>query len=69
VETIALLTRAMQKRPELTLHDLRPIANNRARLIDQPDSSSAASALREDQVQQRSIEKRADSLKELEASQ
>lgn len=32
IETIALLTRAMRKRPELTLHDLRPAGNNSARL-------------------------------------
>jgi hypothetical protein len=27
IETIALLTRAMRKRPELTLHDVRPAEN------------------------------------------
>jgi transcriptional regulator with XRE-family HTH domain len=46
VETIALLTRAMRARPELILHDLRPMGNNVARL------SSAAAALQEDQVHQ-----------------
>jgi DNA-binding Xre family transcriptional regulator len=55
LETIALLTRAMRKRPELTLHDLRPVANNRARLADsQPETTSAASALEEKQVRQSS---------------
>ena len=36
VETIALLTRAMQTRPELVLHDLRPRDNNVARFDAQP---------------------------------
>lgn len=49
VETIALLTRAMQTRPELVLHDLRPRDNNVARF----DSAAAAlAALQESQVQQ-----------------
>lgn len=47
VETIALLTRAMQTRPELILHDLRPRGNNVARLL-----TSAAAALEERQIQQ-----------------
>jgi hypothetical protein len=43
VETIALLTRAMRKRPELTLHDLRPKGNNPAKLLaTQRDSTSVA---------------------------
>jgi plasmid maintenance system antidote protein VapI len=43
VETIAILTRAMRKRPELTLHDLRPSGNN------QPEDRSAATARSERQ--------------------
>ncbi len=33
IETIALLARAMRKRPELVLHDLRPSGNNLAALL------------------------------------
>jgi hypothetical protein len=52
-EIIALLARAMQKRPELVLHDLRPKGNHFASLGDsQSDRDSAAAALRERQVQQ-----------------
>jgi hypothetical protein len=51
VETIALLTRAMRKRPELLLHDLRPKDNNRDMMIvSQSDANSAAGALQEKQV-------------------
>jgi hypothetical protein len=53
VETIALLARAMQKRPELVLHDLRPRGNNLATIAgSQADIRSAATALLEGQVQQ-----------------
>jgi hypothetical protein len=46
VETIALLARAMQKRPELVLHDTRP-TGNRAGLV----SSSTAAALEQPSFQ------------------
>lgn len=36
VETIALLTRAMQMRPELTLHDVRPAENEIALTKPEP---------------------------------
>jgi plasmid maintenance system antidote protein VapI len=54
-ETIAILSRAMQKRPHLQLVDVRP-ANNNVRfaesLADQREpQSSAASALQETQAQ------------------
>jgi len=49
IDTIALLTRAMQKRPELLLHNLRPTGNNR-QIARQP--SSAAKAYQEGQTQQ-----------------
>jgi hypothetical protein len=52
-ETIAVLARAMKKRPELVLHDLRPKGNHFAALAgSQPEMNSAAGALRERQVQQ-----------------
>ena|SRR5215471_7647519 len=46
VETVALLARAMQKRPELVLHDTRP-TGNRAGLL----SSSTAAALEQPSFQ------------------
>jgi DNA-binding Xre family transcriptional regulator len=46
LDTIALLTRAMRKRPELLLHDLRPAGNNQAALASiQATSASAAAAV------------------------
>src|ERR1700683_2670837 len=51
VETIALLTRAMRKRPELLLHDLRATGNS-AGMIEGQAQNSAANALQEKQVQQ-----------------
>jgi hypothetical protein len=51
VETIALLSRAMRKRPELVMHDLRPVGNYPGSIIEKR-SNSAASALQEAQVQQ-----------------
>jgi hypothetical protein len=50
IETIALLTRAMRKRPELTLHDLRPAQNNIAYLAE--DKILGSSAFQEKQLQQ-----------------
>ena len=53
VETIALLARAMQKRPELVLHDTRPKGNEyiaaqaaaqAARLPAQPNTTTTSSA-------------------------
>jgi hypothetical protein len=52
IETVALLTRAMRKRPELLLHDLRPTGNNLASLIGNTKADSAATALLEDQINQ-----------------
>jgi hypothetical protein len=52
IETVALLTRAMRKRPELLLHDLRPTGNNLANLIGSANADSAATALLEDQINQ-----------------
>lgn len=52
IETIALLTRAMRKRPELTLHDLRPAGNNSARLVGVETIASAATAGHEVQLQE-----------------
>jgi hypothetical protein len=72
VETIALLTRAMRKRPELLLHDLRPKDNNQGMLIvSQPNANSAAGALQEKQVGNLSsahhLEKRTASLSEVDS--
>jgi hypothetical protein len=53
VETIALLARAMRKRPELVLHDLRPQRNHSATIqMGQMGTKSAATALQETQVHQ-----------------
>lgn len=66
VETIALLARAMRKRPELVLHDTRPAGNHfetlssaaealeSYRLPSSMPSVSAASALQNEQWQQHS---------------
>ena len=51
IETIALLTRAMRTRPELILHNLRPIGNSPGAVhADHSEIKSAASALEETQV-------------------
>jgi transcriptional regulator with XRE-family HTH domain len=50
IETIALLTRAMRKRPELILHDLRPAQNNVAYLAE--DKVPVSSAFQEKHLQQ-----------------
>jgi hypothetical protein len=54
IETIALLARAMRKRPELVLHDLRPSGINLATLLrgTQADEQSAATVLEEKQFDQ-----------------
>jgi hypothetical protein len=53
IETIALLARAMRKRPELVLHDLRPQGNRSSTIQMSPsDANSAATALQEQQVHQ-----------------
>jgi hypothetical protein len=53
IETIALLARAMRKRPELVLHDLRPHGNQSAAIqTHRPDAISAAAAFQEQQVPQ-----------------
>jgi hypothetical protein len=46
IETIALLARAMQKRPQLMLHDVRPKGNNYPSLtLGNQDLGSSAAAL------------------------
>jgi hypothetical protein len=53
VETIALLARAMRKRPEFVLHDIRPSGNNLAALRgNRSDHQSAVTALEEKQFHQ-----------------
>jgi hypothetical protein len=59
VESVALLARAMQKRPELVLYDLRPKGNNAPAALARLDRSAdvpqtAAATLEEQQVARQS---------------
>ena len=54
IESIAILARAMQKRPELVLHDVRGTGNHSSSIQMSGRPSSAADALQEKQLQQTS---------------